>query len=377
MKSLTALATAGLMLASTTAARPAAAADYEIGVIASLTGAAAFLGQPSVDGMKFAVDELNAAQALGPGNRIVLNVADDATDKAQSLSIANRLMANPNLLAIVGPSTTTTSVPVAKLANEKQVPTWTGTNFAGILEAGPWSFTLTEPPTVAIPNLTNYVATKLKVKNCTVVSIQDNELYVILSKLFSESMKEKGIPTLDYIGIKMTDTNFSGISVKVVAQRPDCVFVSAPAETAANVMTQLRQAGLDPATTFIGHNGMASNSLIRTGGEAVEGLYLYAAWVPGGTTEFGRRFAAAFEKSRGFAPNNWEAVGYSIMTVLAQCLKAAGPNPTRDAVRLALTNVKDAPVVIGGGTYSRDETRAAHYKETIMQVRGGKFVPAP
>ena len=69
-------------------------------------------------------------------------------------------------------------------------------------------------------------------------------------------------------------------------------------------------------------------------------------------------------------------MGYSVMRVIAAALKNAGPNPTREQVRIALTSVKDVKVVIGNGMYALDENRIPRYGVSVLTVSGGKFVVA-
>lgn len=355
----------------------ATAADINLGMVASITGPASFIGAPLVNGMKLAIDELNAKQFFGPGNTLKVAIEDDATDKNQSLALVNRFAADANILAVMGPTSGVTAVPAAQLANEKKLPLWTGANNLEILKTGPWSFTNTEPAVVSIPNFGAYAVEKLKVKSCAIVTVQDSEAYVALAKAFSDYLASRGVKVGELIGVKMSDTNFSAISVKLAAQNPECVFISSPAVTGANIITQLKQAGLDPATQVMGHNGFASDDLIRTGGGAVEGTYLFASWVPGGANDLGRAFAKAFRERYNREADNWAAIGYTIMNVVATGVKNAGPNPTRESVLKGLTELKDVPVVIGSGFYNRDENRYPRYKENVMVVKGGKFVPAP
>lgn len=368
---------AGTVLTVMSTAAAADAADYHIGVIASLTGGASFIAQPSMNGLRQAVDELNDRQFLGPGNRLVVTIADDATDKNQSLALANRFAADPNILLVIGPTSGITGVPVAQLANEKKLPLWTGTNHGDVLKAGPWSFTFTEPADVSIPGIADYAVAKLGVKACAVVTIQDNEQFLVLARFFSDYAAKQGVKVPEFIGIKSTDTNFSAISVKVSALGADCVFVSAPAETGANVIMQMRQAGLDSATRVLGHNAFASDAFIKTGGQAVEGTHLFASWVPGGNNDIGRAFADAYRKRYGQEAGNWAAVGYTVMNLSATVVRNAGPSPTREAVREGIAGMRQQPVILGGGTYSRQENRTARYNETVMVVKDGRFVPAP
>jgi branched-chain amino acid transport system substrate-binding protein len=62
------------------------------------------------------------------------------------------------------------------------------------------------------------------------------------------------------------------------------------------------------------------------------------------------------------------------MSVMAHAVKAAGPNPTREKVRDALTKSKNVPVMAGAGLYSFDENRMPRYGSSFLTVKNGQFV---
>ncbi|UUZ62821.1 ABC transporter substrate-binding protein [Polaromonas sp. P1-6] len=157
----------------------------------------------------------------------------------------------------------------------------------------------------------------------------------------------------------------------------DCVFISATAPQGANVILQLRQAGLDPKTKVIGHVTLISPQFVQRGGKAVEGAYVMGDWLAGGMNDFGRAFARDFKAKYKTDADGWAAIGYSGMRVAINAIKNAGPSPTREAVRTALAKTKDVPVVIGQGKYSLDEQRVPFSGMNVLQVKDGQFVLAP
>lgn len=330
---LKALAAFGLMAA---AALTVQAAEYKIVLMQSLTGGAAFIGAPLKDGAMTAVDEVNRKQRLGPGNTLKVEVADDATDRSQTLSLLRRYAADPSVLMVMGPTSGAVAVAGAAAANDLKLPVLTTSNSTDVLKAGPWSFILTQPGDFTLPYIANYAADKLKVRNCTVIGINDVEIYVQMQKVFEEVVKSKGVKIGSVEAIKGSDSDFGALATKVVNNAPDCVFISATAPQGANIIIQLRQAGLDPDTVILGHNAFSSPALIERGGKAVEGVYFIGDWVPGGAEEQGKAFADAYRARHKSEADNWAAVGYTGIQIVTAALKNAGPNPTRDSVREAL-----------------------------------------
>lgn len=368
------VAAAAALIGSTIIAQ---AADYTVVVLQSITGPAAFIGAPIKDGMTLAAEEINAKQEMGAGNTLKVIVADDATDRAQTLSLIARYNADPNVLMILGPTSGSVAVAGANAANDLKIPVVTTTNSRDVLKNGPWSFILTQPADVTIPYIGRYAVEKLKVKNCTVIGIADNEAYVTLQKTFEDYLKQAGVKIGSVEAIKLTDSDFSAVSTKVANGDQDCVFISAPAPQTANIVIQLKQAGLDPKVNILGHNSLASPQFVEKGGKAVEGAFFIADWVPGGSSDFGKAFAQAFKAKYKSEADNWAAVGYGGMRVAAAALKNAGPNPSRDAVRQALNGVKGVQVVVGQGDYSFDNERVPRPGMNVLTVKNGQFVLAP
>lgn len=357
------------------AAHAAQAADRKIVILQALTGGAAFVGVPASDGMKFAAEELNAKGFLG-ADKIVLEVADSASARPQAMAAVTRYAADPSVLFILGPTTAPESIPSAGVANDAKIGMKAMTNAVALLNAGPWGFISAQPPVITMPQLGDYAMDVAKVKSCATVRFTDNEAYVDLERIFVEHTEKRGMKIVDRSGIKQADSDFSTVATRIVAAKPDCVMLFTLGPSAANLAIQLKQAGLPANVKLIGQTGLSSPQLIQIGGAAVEGLIFNSDWTPGGDTPMGKAFAAAYKAKTGKDADNWAALGYSYMTVVAHAIKAAGPNPTREAIRDALAKTKDVEVVIGTGKYSY-VNRIPTYGSTFLMVKDGKFVPAP
>jgi branched-chain amino acid transport system substrate-binding protein len=354
----------------------AQAADRKIVILQALTGAAAFVGVPASEGMKFAADELNARNFLANGDKIVYEVVDSASARAQSVAAVTRYAADPSVLFILGPTTAPEAIPAAGVANEAKIPMMPMTGALALLKAGPWGFTSAQPSIVTMPLLADYAMDVAKVKSCATIRLTDNEAHVDLERIFVEHAQKRGMVFVDRAGIKQADSDFATIATRIVAAKPDCVVLFTLAPTAANLAIQLKQAGLPPSVKLIGQTAMASQQLTSIGGAAVEGIVFNTDWTPGGNTPAAEAFAKAFQAKTGTEADNWSALGYSYMMVVASAFKAASPNPTREEIRAAMANTKDVPVVVGSGKFSFVD-RIPTYGTSFLMVKDGKFVPAP
>ena len=357
-------------------ASSALAADHKIAVFGALTGVASFFGIPVTEGIKFGLDEINAKGLLGGGDKIAYEVIDTASARPQAMAAVTRVAADPNLLMILGPGTAVEAIPAAGVANELKIPMKALTVAVGVLKAGPWSFISPQPPQITMPQLGDYAIDVAKVKSCATIRFSDNEAYVDMERIFVEHSEKRGMKFVDRSGIKVADSDFSVVATRIVSVKPDCVLFFTLGPSAANLIIQLKQAGLPAGTKLIGQTGLSSPKLIEIGGAAVEGVVFNSDWVPGGTNPAGKAFSEAFKAKTGKEADSFAALGYSYVQVVAAAIRAASPNPTREKIRDALTKTKDVPVVVGNGKYSYVD-RFPTYGSAFLQVKDGKFVLAP
>jgi branched-chain amino acid transport system substrate-binding protein len=364
-----ALASASFIALATTAH----AADRTVAVLQSLTGPAAFAGTAAVDGVKFAVEEVNAQKFLG-GDTLKIIIDDDGTDRNQTTTALNRYARDPAILMVIGPTSAASALPAAAIANEQKLAIFSMTPASSVARSGPYGFIATQPAEATMPMLGDFMVNDLKLKNCALVNIIDNEAYTSLAGNFRAYVEPRGMKFVDVTGVKSADSDFSAVATRIVQAKPECIFMVTTPEIGSNLAIQLRQAGLDPNVKLIGHTAFASPALIKLGGKAVEGVLFYADWAPGGGIPSARAFNDAYKKAKGEEPGNFQAIGYNFVWVVAHAIKQAGANPTRESVRDALATLKDVPTVLGSGKFTMVD-RMPTYGVNWLTVKDGKVVP--
>src|SRR5438093_5298941 len=94
----------------------------QLGAILSLTGAGGVYGPSSQKGMQLAVDKINNSGGVN-GAKISLDVKDDASDKIQSAQVAQTLIQQGQLLALLGPTLSNSAGAAHPLAESFKTPT--------------------------------------------------------------------------------------------------------------------------------------------------------------------------------------------------------------------------------------------------------------
>jgi len=94
---------------------------YRIGALFALTGPAASLGQPQSDTAEMLQNQINAAGGVG-GHPVEIIVRDTKGHETEALRLAKELVENQNVLAIVGPSRSGTTLGIVDYMERSEVP---------------------------------------------------------------------------------------------------------------------------------------------------------------------------------------------------------------------------------------------------------------
>jgi branched-chain amino acid transport system substrate-binding protein len=358
-------------------ARPVLAEDYIIGAEMALTGTYAWIGVPSREGLDVGIEEINASGVLG-ANKIKLVLEDTASDKTQAVSLINRFKARDKAIMVLGPSSSFEGVAIGPVANELKIPLLSTTAVTDAMnKSGPWVFKTPASPALVIGDVAKYAVDKMGVKSVAMVWGRNNDGQVGQKNAALEVFKSRGTKVTAEESVLTADTDFLAVITKIIATKPEAVFLALVAEQSANFIIQARQQGIDPATKFLGVPNFGSDQFTGIGGKAVEGAVYVADYYAGHDSDENKRFVEAYRKKYNRSPDNGAALGYTSAKLLAAALKGAGANPTSDSVREALLKIKDMPVILGRGKFNFDPDRGALYEGVIMMVKDGKFVPAP
>lgn len=364
-------ATAALLCA------PAAwSAEHRIAVVMGVTGLDAFVGVPATNAMKLAEEDLRAEKFFG-NDTLKVSYEDNRSDKQEAITLLNRVAQDRANLMFIGPVSSAAALATGPAAAALKIPMFTtGTNPA-ILNAGEWVFKVSENAEGFIKPIGDYIGKVVKPKSCYLTSIRDNEAYLVYSKVFKEGVTAAGTKIAGEDTFLSSESNFAALATKIVASGADCLYVSTPPEAGANLVVQVRQAGLPASTVIVGNQNMASDKYISIGGKAVEGTYLMAEFSPYSDSPAAKEFVRKYSAKYGSLPDSWAAVGYSMMRIAAQAIKNAGATPTRETVRAAMAASRDVPVLIGSGKFNLDKDRVPHFGVRIFQIKDGKVASAP
>ena len=257
-------------------ALPVFAADepLRIGAFLSVTGPAAFLGDPEQKTLEMAVDRINASGGVA-GRKLVLVVYDDAGDAEKARTFAKRLLEQDKVDVIVGGSTTGTTMAAIPLAEQSGTPFVSLAGAVGIVEpVKKWVFKTPHTDRMACEKIFADMQSR-KMTKLALISGTGG---------FDKSMRGECLKVAPKYGIEVVadesygaaDTDMTAQLTKIkAATGVQAVLNAGFGQGPAIVTKNYRQLGLTPV--LYQSHGVASKEFIRLAGDAAEGVRLPAA----------------------------------------------------------------------------------------------------
>jgi branched-chain amino acid transport system substrate-binding protein len=340
-----------------------------IGAALSLTGPAKLFGAAQHSGIRLAQDEINVSHLLGNTWLEVL-VEDDGSNRDQASGVFQRFIENNHVVAIMGPTLSDTALSVDPLAQQAGVPVLAISNAAsGITQIGNSIFRDCLTDSQLAPQIIKMVRSHLKIRNAALLH-GDTDPNRAGSHAFKKALQDLGIR----IGVEQVftpdQTDFSVQLDEIAASRPDAVFITAPAHSAAPILVQARQHGLRNVP-IIGSSSLNSDTVLRSAGDAAEGLIVGSAWSAANPSARNQQFIQSYHARYGVDPDQLAAQAYTGVFILATALRDAGSSSDPRATRDALERISklDTPL----GVFSFDAARDADYAPSVQIVRHGRF----
>jgi branched-chain amino acid transport system substrate-binding protein len=288
------VATAALLLA---AALAHAQQTVKIGMVAELSGAGAPSGTNWRDGIRIAVEEINAAGGI-LGKKVDVTEYDTQTDPQVSRALVQKAI-DGGAYAILGTVYSGSTLVNMLVAQQNSTPQFVGSEAPNIVAKGnPFVYRTSSGAQKGVPALTPYFKNTLKAKKVGVAWV-NNEFGKGGRNVFVDEMKKAGIEVIADVPSEQAQTDYAADVAKLKRANPDAVFVYMNQEESARFLIEARKQGL--AMPLVGEVTLTEAKVIELAGGAAEGAIAHvgitatATDVPG-IGEFARKFEAAFKR---------------------------------------------------------------------------------
>ncbi len=344
----------------------------KIGVSGPLSGANAFAGKDNENGVRLAVEELNAQKIQVGANvlRFVLQSEDDAGDPKQGVAVAQKF-ADAGVKFVLGPYNSGVAIPASRVYNDNGILMSTvGTNPKITASGYPTVFRIVASDTQVGSTVAGYAAKELKIKNIGV--IDDRTAFGQgIAMEFKRQAQTAGIKVAGHEFTTDKASDFASILTALRAKKVDAIFFGGYAPQAAPMVRQMKQLGLN--VPLLGGDTLCSPEMARLGGDAVgENVRCAQAGAIVAKQPGGAAFLAAYKKRFGRDPDVYAPSFYDQTRFIAQAIQTAKTIDAK-AVGTAMHTISYQGVV---GNYGYDPK--GNLKKTAVTVytfKNGALTP--
>jgi branched-chain amino acid transport system substrate-binding protein len=323
----------------------------KIGQTGPLSGANAFAGKDNENGVRLAIEELNAKklQVAGKTLKFELQSEDDQCDPKSGVSVAQKLV-DAGVKYVMGPYCSGVAIPASRIYDEGGAMVSTvGTN-PKVTDGGYKNlFRIIAGDNQIGASMAQYAAKVLNAK--TAVVVDDRTAFG--QGVAAEFIKEAKAQGLTIIGQEYTHdkaTDFSAILTNIKAKKPDVMFFGGYAPQAAPMARQMKQLAVN--IKMLGGDTLCSPEMGKLGGEAVNDV-VYCA--QGGSMldkiAQGPAFKAKYKKRFNQDADAYAASFYDQMILIGTSIAKAG---TTDPSKVA-TEMRKGSYTGVAGTYAYDD----------------------
>src|SRR5215469_16041830 len=310
--------------------------SVKVGITLPLTGADAEDAVHIKNGIVMAIDESNAANAI-PGYKIETVVYDSGTatagqyDPAQAATNTKKLVADPGVVANVGPMMSGEGKAMTPILSEADLATITPSSTNPDI-TNPDMAAQFKPKGRAIyfrtvttdafqgPNMANYMAQVLKIKS--VYILDDSGAYGVgIADSFQKQAAKDGIKVLGRDQLNPKEADYTTILTKIKGLNPDAVYYGGVAQAGVKLAKQAYD--VIPKVIKAGGDGVQGGSFLTGAGyPAADGWYSTNAsphvTEAAETQAWVKKYQAKFP---GQAFDDYTITAYDGMLVVADAIK--------------------------------------------------------
>ncbi len=349
---------------------------YKIGGIFSSTGRASFLGDPEKKTMEMMIEQLNAAGGID-GHMLEGIIYDSEGDPAKAVSAVNKLIHKDKVIAIIGPSTTPTTLAIVNFVERAQVPLISCAAGVAITSpVKPWVFKTAQSDLLAVAAVYEHMQSK-GIKKVGVISVSNS---------FGESGKNQLLSQAASFGIEVVqaesfgakDTDTTAQLTKIKSASPDAIVCWGTNPGPAVVAKNVKQLKID--IPLYQSHGVASPKFIELAGDAADGIVLptgkilVTSLLAGDDVQksildkYQKDYSAKWNSNvSGFGGYSYDAVN-----ILAKALKGSGGD--KNKIRAALESMQNHVGVTGEFNFSAADHNGLSPKAFVMvEIKNGTW----
>ena len=343
----------------------------KIGVLIALSGPAAAYGAEERRAVEAVIGQVNAQGGI-KGRKIELVVRDTKTNPTEAARLANQVIADDKVIAIIGATTGSETLAFADAAMRAQVPVFPMVGTPSVTDPekpySKWIYRMSVPLTTDLPASFNRMVKDGK-KRMAVFSEED-AYGQQGSAMAVELAKKAGVEVVENISAPKTATDLTTQATKIRNAKPDAVLlVTASTGSGGAFLRKLQQVGLN--VPVYGMAGIVQKQIMTSGGSAADMLIAPALVNPDEPGPLKELFALM--KDHGGVDGFGAVLGANAAASVVEALKSGAT--TGAQVRDAMEKIGTIKGYAAGTIKFSPTDHDSWGPETLffVTVRDGKF----
>ncbi len=346
-------------------------APYKIGGIFAITGPASFLGEPERNSMELLAEQINTEGGIN-GHPIELVIYDTEGDATKAVLNTNKLIEKDNVLAIVGPSRSGTTLAVMPIVEKARVPLISCAASVKITTpVRQWVFKTPQTDVMAVAKIYDY----MKGQGIEKIAI------LTVSNAFGDSGRQQLLEQSAEYGYEIVadekfgpkDTDMTPQLTKIRALKPQAIICWGTNPGPAVIAKNMQQLGIK--IPLYQSHGVASKKFIELAGEAADGIILptgkilVASDLPDSDPQkqILQKYITDYEAKYNVAVSGFGGYAWDGLQILAQALEKAGND--RAKIRDEIEKIDGYVGISGIFRFSPQDHNGLNKDEAFVMVR--------
>jgi branched-chain amino acid transport system substrate-binding protein len=328
----------------------------KIGFNIPLTGDIPKVGEESKFAAEMLKEDINAKGGLlVEGKRYKLQfIYEDNESKAESaVTAALKLIERDKVLAIVGPNSSKQAVPGGQVCNDNRTPMispWS-TN-PDTTKDRPWVFRAAFLDPFQGPVAVDFASKQFNAKKAAVLFALANDYSKGLAEIFRDDFKKKNgaSSVVSYESYGDKDQDFSAQLTKIIAAKPDFIFLPNNYNEVALIVKQAHDLGWKGP--FMGSDAWGNSELMPLCGDDCKGLFFSTHYAAAGATGATKEFIDRYKAKYGYQPADVAALTWDAARIVLEGIQASGTitgklKKVRKSLRDAIAGISEFNGITG------------------------------
>lgn len=360
----TLLATAAMALALSSPAL----ADLKVGSVVELSGAGAAAGTNFHDGVKMAIEEVNANGGI-LGEQVVMTSYDTQTDPQTSRALVQKAV-DEGAYALFGTVYSGSTIVNMMVAKQNGIPQFTGSEAPSITGMNnPYIFRTAFGSHKGVPKVVNYLKNDMGAQKVAVAWV-NSEFGKGGHDAFLKEAEAAGLEVVLDVASEQAQSDFAADVLKLKGVEADAIFVYYTEEESARFLNEAKKQGL--STPLIGETTLVGHKVIELAGEAANGAMGHVGLTPDADTPAVKEMVEKFKAKFNYTPDHNAIKGYMGVYALKYATEMVGEADSEKVAQklhgLKLTQAEHPGVLMD---VSWDETGELSRDSFLVKVENG------